>query len=282
MSLDLDCPISPAPRPAGAAAPEAAQKVMVGDCIAVMKTMVAGSVDVVVTSPPYNIGVKYNAYDDRRARAEYLRWLQQVGHEIARVLADDGSFFLNVGGSNRDPWTPLDVAQALRSLFALQNHVVWIKSISIGEDTVGHFKPISSDRFLNNNFEHVFHFTKKGATWLDRLAVGVPFKDKSNIGRWGHKADRRCRGNTWFIPYKTVRSKTQKYNHPCTFPVELAEMCIKLHGGDDPIVLDPFVGTGTTLVAAKRLGVRGLGVELDPVYAAAAQERLREEDLAGG
>ena len=60
-----------------------------------------------------------------------------------------------------------------------------------GGDTVGHFKPITSDRYLNHNHEAVFHFTPTGATPLNRLAIGVPFKDKSNIARWGHKRDRR-------------------------------------------------------------------------------------------
>ena len=61
-------------------------------------------------------------------------------------------------------------------------------------------------RYLNHTHEHVFHFTKEGAVPLDRLAVGVPFKDKSNIARWGHARDRRCAGDVWFIPYETIRS----------------------------------------------------------------------------
>lgn len=236
------------------------------------------SIDVVVTSPPYNLGIQYAGYSDDLPREEYLHWLANVGRQVRRVLREDGSFFLNVGSSSRDPWTAMDVAQALRRDFVLQNHVIWVKSISVGEDTVGHFKPINSDRYLNNNFEHVFHFTKSGSSLLNRLAIGVPFKDKSNIGRWGHARDRRCRGNAWFIPYKTVRSKSQKYHHPCTFPVELAEHCIRLHGRPDPVVLDPFLGSGSTLVAAKGLGLRAIGIELDPGYAETARARLAGED----
>jgi len=251
------------------------QTVVLGDCLEGLKALSDGSIDVVVTSPPYNIGISYRSYDDRRPRDEYLKWLSDIGAQIARVLTDGGSFFLNVGSTNADPWVALDVANAFRDQFVLQNTISWIKSVSIGDDTVGHFKPITSRRYMNNNHETVFHFTKTGAVEIDRLAIGVPFKDKSNIGRWGHARDKRCAGNVWFIPYKTVTSKAEKFNHPAGFPVELAERCIKLHGIEDAVVLDPFLGAGSTLVAAAKLGCEGIGFEIDPVYAAAAVSRLR-------
>ncbi len=109
---------------------------------------------------------------------------------------------------------------------------------------------------------------------LDRLAIGVPFKDKSNIARRGHARDLRCRGNTWFIPYDTVQSKAQKFHHPGTFPVLLPSWCIRLHGRPNPVVLDPFMGTGTTMVAAMRENAHGIGMEVDPAYVAIARERL--------
>jgi hypothetical protein len=103
------------------------------------------------------------------------------------VLAPEGSFFLNISGSNSRPWLPFELIVRLRRLFVLQNHITWIKSIATGDDSVGHFKPLAGARFLNHNHEHIFHLTLGGAVKLDRLAVGVPFKDKSNIARRGHK-----------------------------------------------------------------------------------------------
>jgi site-specific DNA-methyltransferase (adenine-specific) len=111
---------------------------------------------------------------------------------------------------------------------------------------------------------------------LDRLAIGVPFKDKSNIARRGHAKDLRCRGNTWFIPYDTVQSKAAKFHHPSTFPVALPRWCIRLHGRQDALVLDPFMGTGTTVVAAELEGARSIGIDLDPAYVAIAHARLAE------
>ena len=254
------------------------QRILVGDCLLHMQAMPPGSVDVCVTSPPYNIGVAYGRHHDRMPQDAYLAWMAEVGAELARVLRDDGSLFLNVGGTGAQPWLAHDVARALAgTAWTLQNHIVWVKSLSIGNDTVGHFKPIQSRRFLNNNHEAVFHFTRTGTVPLDRLAVGVPFKDKSNIARRGHAQDRRCGGNVWFMPYETVNSKAKKFGHPAGFPVELPLRCIQLHGKPGAAVLDPFAGAGTTLVAAQRLGRPGTGIELDPAYADAAEARLQAE-----
>ena len=249
---------------------------LLGDCLAVLPTLPAGSVDVIVTSPPYNLGLAYRSYDDRRAEAEYLDWLMQVAVALARVMAPGASFFLNIAGSARAPWLPFELIVRLRALFVLQNHIVWVKSVSVGENSVGHFKPIGGQRFLHHNHEHIFHLSLGGNVKLDRLGVGVKFKDKSNIARRGHAADLRCRGNTWFIPYPTVNSRAQKFHHPGTFPVDLPRWCIRLHGKPDAVVLDPFVGTGTTLLAARMEGARGIGIELDPAYLEIARERLAE------
>lgn len=251
------------------------QKVILGDCENVLLDLPAESVDIVVTSPPYNIGVAYKSYDDRKPRQEYLEWLRRIAAELSRVMKSDGSFFVNVGSTNSDPWVAIDVANVFRELFVLQNNFTWVKSICIGDDSVGHFKPIPGTRFLNHNHESVFHFTKTGSVELDRLAIGVPFKDKTNIARWGHDRDKRCAGNVWFIPYKTVRSKAQKFGHPAGFPVELPERCIRLHGRESGTVLDPFLGAGSTLVAARNLGCKGIGIEIDHHYAKTAVERLR-------
>jgi len=247
------------------------------------------SVSVVVTSPPYNIGVQYRSYDDTRSREDYLTWIESVGREVARVLQPAGSVFLNVGSRPADPWLAWDIANRLRHLFTLQNVIHWIKSIAIDKKNagtcaamsddvaVGHYKPIKSARFVNDCHEYVFHFSKSGEVQLDRLAVGVPYQDKTNIGRWAAaKADLRCRGNTWFVPYETIRDREAQRPHPATFPAQLAEMCIRLHGSASvSVVLDPFVGIGSTAVAAQRLGLPCIGFDIDRYYLDIAASRLK-------
>ena len=254
-------------------------EIYLGDCLKRLDDIKNGSVDVVVTSPPYNIDLKYNTYKDKKSEEDYINWLGDIGRKLKTVMKDDGSLFLNLAGANKNPLTPMLAAIKFKELgFELQNHIQWIKSISIDSTTKGHFKPINSERFLNHNFEHIFHFTKTGNVKLDRLAVGVPYADKSNIARYSkEKGDKRCNGNVWFIPYKTVTSKSGKFNHPGTFPVELAERCIKLHGKKNAIVLDPFLGTGTTLIAAAKNNCHGIGIEMDSKYAKTVIQRMEAE-----
>lgn len=253
------------------------QKLILGDCLNELKKIDADTVDIVVTSPPYNIGLNYNSYYDAKGDDEYLDWLYEILKNVKRVLKREGSVFLNIGSTNKNPWTSMHVAERLKKLFYLQNNIIWVKSINIDNETFGHFKPVNSKRFLNNNYENIFHFTKENEVNIDRYAVGVPYKYKSNIKRFGREKDVRCSGNVWFIPYKTVQSKSDRFNHPGTFPKELVARCIKLHGGKTPLVLDPFMGTGTTLVVAAELNCAGIGMEVDKYYFDIAAERLKNE-----
>jgi len=203
-----------------------------GDCLEVLPTLPAGGFDAVVTSPPYNLGIGYRSFDDTAPRAAFLDWCARWAAEVQRVLADDGSFFLNVGAAPKNPLLPHQLLLALTDgdspLFVLQNTFHWVKSITIetragDQVSAGHFKPINSKRFVNDCHEYVFHLTKRGDVPLDRRAAGVPYVHKSNIARWGHTGGRdlRCRGNTWFIPYDTIQSRDAERPHPATFPVGL-------------------------------------------------------------
>jgi len=254
-----------------------------GDCIAGMKELPDQSIDLVVTSPPYNLGIGYTSYDDSLSSESYLKWSLEWASEVKRLLKDDGALFLNVGAAPAKPWMPHELALKLRDLFTLQNTIHWIKSITVeprdGDPlSVGHFKPINSKRFLNDCHEFVFHFTKFGDLPIDRLAVGVPYADKSNIARWGHTEgkDKRCRGNNWFIPYDTIVSRKKDRPHPATFPVALASNCIALHGKapSEMTMMDPFLGIGNAAIAAGEAGVaQFFGFELDEVYLEEACER---------
>src|SRR5215203_1750425 len=108
-----------------------------GDCLDVLRSMTPGTISVIVTSPPYNLGIRYRSYDDTLPRANYLEWTGAWIGAARRALADKGSLFLNVGGKPTDPWTALDVAQAARPHLALQNTIHWIKSIAIDRDAAG-------------------------------------------------------------------------------------------------------------------------------------------------
>ena len=246
-----------------------------------MSRLAPASVDLVVTSPPYNLGIAYGKYSDRQERGAYLQWCDVWAAELRRVLRNDGSLFLNVGASPSNPLLPHEIVTQLRDRFVLQNTIHWIKAITIEDDgqqvSRGHFKPINSPRYLNDCHEYVFHLTPEGKTPIERLALGVPYADKSNIARWDHTAgaDLRCRGNTWFVPYETIKSRDKQRPHPATFPVQLAVNCIKLHGiARVQTMLDPFLGIGNSAVAAQQCGVpKFIGYEIDETYLAEAKRR---------
>lgn len=242
------------------------QTVILGDCEEELKAFQDESVNIVVTSPPYNIDLRYKSYKDKKEN--YLGWLHGVFSEIKRVLVRDGSIFLNVGAININPWISFDIAQILRDLFILQNHIIWCKSISISKkQSFGHYKPINSGRYLNYTFENIFHFTKFGDVKIDRKSIGVPFVDKINLQAKTITDDIRCRGNVWYIPYETIQSKEERGEHPAIFPKDLVRMCVKLHGyNENTVVLDPFLGTGTTLIVCEELQCIGKGIELVEEY----------------
>lgn len=255
-----------------------------GDCVAGMARLAAASIDLVVTSPPYNLGIRYGKFADTAKRESHLDWCEEWAVQVRRLLRPDGSLFLNLGAAPSNPMLPHELILRLRKFFVLQNTIHWIKSIALpnefgpGEVSRGHFKPINSPRFLNDCHEYVFHLTPDGKTPLDRLALGVPYQHKSNIARWTHTAgqDRRCRGNTWFVPYETIQRREKERPHPATFPVQLAVNCILLHGLTRVKgMLDPFLGIGNSARAAQQCGVPSfVGFEIDGDYLEEARRRL--------
>lgn len=262
---------------------------LLGDCLQQLPHLPAASIDIVVTSPPYNLGIKYRTYRDTLPRDRYLEWTGEWVRAVGRTLSPAGSLFLNVGAKPKDPWVAMDIAQAVRPHLQLQNTIHWVKSIVIEQNAagaasglhrdlaVGHYKPINSPRFVNDCHEFIFHFTHGGDAPLDRTAIGVPYQDQSNIGRWQKAAGGlRCRGNAWFLPYDTINSREKDRPHPATFPLRLPEYCLRLHGLERArLVLDPFSGLGSTAVVCAQLGLDFVGIEMDRDYLDEAVARTR-------
>jgi site-specific DNA-methyltransferase (adenine-specific) len=310
------------------------------DCIQWMDAQPEKSIDCIITSPPYNLDIKYGTYKDDAPRDSYLKWIYDVAVSAKRVLADDGHLFLNVGYSNTDPWVAMDVAQVFRQVFTLQNNLTWVKHIAVNDQGYGQYKPISSDRFASATTESIFHFTKIGQVPVDRLAIGQRnksegykypelYSESRHIATQRRKASRqlgftnwmdlkakgtaeqlakyetiladllkknpwdpdkkKCIGNAWFIPY-TPTSKLAKEagtkndtgtregsrgGHPATFPEQLPDMCIRFSGiKPGSRVYDPFNGTGTTVLAAIKNDMYGLGTDLDQEYLDFSRQRI--------
>jgi site-specific DNA-methyltransferase (adenine-specific) len=210
----------------------------------------------IVTSPPYKDSDGYSP--------ELMRGF--LAHSY-RVLKDDSLLFLNFGHLAEDKLRPFRVAlMAEEAKFKLGETFTWLKN---------HFRPIQGAKRVNNLTEFVFMFYKGNQPKLDRLSIGVPYKDKSNAKRFAGGRDLRCRGNIWEIPYQTINKKAEKL-HNDRYPVGLPLFCMKLGrlpaGG---VVLDPFMGSGTTASAAKLLAIDYIGFELNPVNIGTCEARLK-------
>ena len=226
------------------------------DCLTALPSLAAGSVDVVVTSPPYNLGISYRGYDDRRAEDDYLSWLLRVAIEVRRVVKEDASFFLNISGSSSAPWLPFELIVRLRPLFVLQNHITWIKSIA-SRDSVGHFKPVGGTALS----------APQSRTHLPSDTIGRcearPDGDRSAVqGQIQHRPARSPPGPALSRQYMvhSLRHGAEqggKVSSPEHVPRGIAAVVYpSAWPGIGTVVLDPFMGTGTTMVAAQLEGAR--------------------------
>ena len=252
------------------------------DCLEWMSQQADATVDVVVSSPPYNIGLNYNTYGDRRS--DYVTGQSQVWSQACRILKPTGHLFLNIAPTRQDPLLPYRVADCVP--WRIQNSIVWSKCIEIDGHVRGHNLPTASKKYLPNAHEMVFHFTAQGQTEIDIAASSVPYQPAwaaDNARRSGRSW--RPTVNNWHIPYETVGSfggnKSQELKgtkkHPAIFPRELVRHCLRVAGakpGDR--VYDPFAGTGTTLwVAEKEFGCEAIGTEIDSDYAKFIHQSMR-------
>ena len=232
-----------------------------------MRDVKTSSVQVCVTSPPYfrkkNYETQYGSY------SEYRNYLNEVWNEVYRVLSDQGLFFVNIGNSFDNQFKSFEIAHDIASRgFNFVQTVIWVK---------GHHSPVQGKKHLNHLYEYIFIFSKTSNYELERLAIGIPYKDKSNIGRWKiAKQDLRCRGDVWFINYETVQRHSEKM-HDAIFPKELPELCIKLGSKDrDDLVLDPFLGSGTTILAADSVGRHSIGYEVNRSFERIIRKKLSQ------
>jgi DNA modification methylase len=245
----------------------------------------AGQIHCVCTSPPYNADVPYLGYRDRLSDVQYMDLAMDFAKTMDHCCAAGAPVFVNLAPvMARDPLQTLRWLQEVcREIWDIHNWITWLKSGTTpdgqgGEVSWGHFTPITSDNRLHSTWEWVVQLRRKAENPrpINRLAVGTPYADESNVKRFGKegRANLRCRGNTWSIPYRTKPNK-QKNAHPAQFPEDLVDNCLALADlSPEQIVLDPFAGSCRAAEPCFRRGLRFLGVELCPVYAEQSQVDL--------
>jgi len=247
-----------------------------GDCMELLRTIPNNSLQLIVTSPPYNIGKEY----ERRLKLDnYLSQQALIIKECVRCLSPTGSICWQVGNYvEKGSIIPLDTVlyPIFRDLgLKLRNRIIW------------HFEHgLHCNRRFSGRYETVIWFTKSDEYFFNLDPVRVPQKYPGKKYFKGPKAGKySCNplgknpGDLWLIP--NVKSNhVEKTDHPCQFPVELIERLVLSMTKEGDWVFDPFLGTGTSIIAAIRHKRRGAGAENVIEYVELARKRILQE-LAG-
>jgi len=244
-----------------------------GDCLELLRSCPDEAFQLVVTSPPYNIGKEY----EKKLRLEtYLDQQAKIIRECVRCLSPHGSICWQVGNYvDNGAIIPLDTV--LYPMFTslglrMRNRIIW------------HFEHgLHCSRRFSGRYESVIWFTKSDDYVFNLDPVRVPQKYPGKKYFRGPKAGQHsCNplgknpGDLWIIP--NVKSNhIEKTDHPCQFPVELIERLVLSMTNKEDWVFDPFLGTGTSIIAAIRHGRRGAGAETVPKYVQLARERIQKE-----
>lgn len=241
-----------------------------------MKTIPDKALQLIVTSPPYNIGKEY---ESRLKIDDYLEQQSSIIRECVRCLSPKGNICWQIGNYvNKGSIIPLDtilypvfINQGLK----LRNRIIW------------HFEHgLHCSLRFSGRYETIIWFTKTDEYFFNLDSVRIPQKYPGKKHFKGPKAGTySCNplgknpGDLWVIP--NVKSNhIEKTEHPCQFPVELIERLVLSMSNEGDWVFDPFLGTGTTLIAAIRHGRKGIGAEIVPKYIKLARERI-EQEIAG-
>lgn len=250
-------------------------KYQIGDCRELLKHIPDNSIKLVVTSPPYNIGKPYGKYKDKIALNDWEDLIREVTKEVVRVLTPDGSFFLNLSpvpfGNDKEilPLPFIGYQIFKDSGLYLRNMITW---------TFNNMQNCTNR--LSGRYENILWGVKDLKNYVFNLDdIRVPYITKNDKRLEGGNG--RNPTDVWY--FDRVNNMTKKklnLEHPTVYPLPMIERIIKMSSNPGDTILDPFVGSGTTLVAAQKLGRNAIGLELDEKYVSEIEQRLKNEDIS--
>ncbi len=221
------------------------------------------SVHLTITSPPYNVGKEY---DEDLTLDEYLAFLKRVWKETQRVLVPGGRMCINVANLGRKPYIPLHafiVEQAIGLGFLMRGEIIWNKAASASPSTAWGSWKSAGNPTLRDVHEYILVFCK------DSFKRQNPAKRENTISRDEFLEYNKSVWNFAAVP-------ARKVGHPAPFPVELPRRLIQLYTFEGEVVLDPFMGSGQSAIAAVKLKRKYVGYEINEEYIALANERIQE------
>ena len=243
-----------------------------GDCRKLLKTIESESISIAVTSPPYNIGKPYGKYNDKIPLNEWTELISDVTKELFRVLKPNGSFFLNLSpipyGAQKEilplPYIGYDIMK--KNGFQIRNIITW---------TFNNMQNCTNR--LSGRYENIVWGVKNLNDYIFNLDdIRIPYITQNDKRLEGGKG--RNPTDVWY--FNRVNNMTKKslgLNHPTIYPLEMIERIIKMSSNEGDTVLDPFLGSGTSAVAAIKLNRKAIGFELDSSYEAEIIQRIENE-----
>jgi site-specific DNA-methyltransferase (adenine-specific) len=226
-----------------------------------MSELPNNSIHLMVTSPPYNVGKEY---DEDMTIQEYLLWLERIWMEVFRLLVPGGRACVNIANLGRKPYIPLHAwitDSMLRLGFLMRGEIIWNKAASASPSTAWGSWKSASNPTLRDVHEYILVFSK-GAFKRQN-----PQQRESTISNEEFLESTK---SVWTFPAEPA----SKIGHPAPFPVELPYRLIQLYSFKDDVVLDPFMGSGQTAIAALKAGRHYIGYELNPEYVTLANTRI--------
>ena len=234
-----------------------------------MEELPDNSVHLMVTSPPYNVGKEY---DKDFTLKEYLEFLRRVWKEVYRVLVPGGRVCINIANLGRKPYIPLHafiIRDMLDIGFLMRGEIIWNKASSASPSTAWGSWCSAANPTLRDVHEYILVFSKGT---FQRKNVD---KRKSTISK---EEFLEFTKSVWTFPAESAK----RTGHPSPFPAELPYRCIQLYTFEGEVVLDPFMGSGQTAIAAVKTGRRYVGYDTERKYVELAEKRIREFFEKGG
>ena len=240
--------------------------ILAGDCIKILAEQEAPFADLIFADPPFNIGYKYDVYEDRKGYKEYYDWTYKWMEACRDVLKPTGSFWVAIG----DEYAA-EVRIIGRELgLHLRNWVIW--HYTFGQNT---------KRKFARSHTHLFYWTRDAAEFtFNDMAVRVPSARQTTYADKRANPKGKLPDDVWSFSRVCGTFHERVQWHPCQMPEKVLERIIKVASNDDDLVLDPFSGSGTTCVTAARLGRRYVGIDMSDKYVRHSRQRIADT-LAG-
>ena len=263
-------------------------KLIIGNCLEILPKLKNESIDLIITDPPYNIGLKYRTYKDRMKKEKYLEWCKKWLIECARILKKKGSLYLINYPENNAYLIPF-----LDKILVFKRWLTWHYPTNCGHSKKNFTRSQRSILFYSKTKNNIFFRNRILQSYKNPDVKKV--KDRIKRGKKGRAAYDVLKlmdiyeiqkGKLDVFEFNIVKNvskygKNKILDHPCVLPKDLIKIFIKASSRKGDVVLDPFGGTSTISVAAKELGRNSISIDIDPKYVEIGKERLRRTKFLG-